>query len=125
MFSGAASLLDQGRWSERWVGHLGLHTAQDYALCKFIDCSYMREQINLCWMMSTGQKQLDPRLDPRVKPFLPANHQEKDQNLQTKNSEGSETAPNDSNNNNVPNKTTETLEEQNSTKIKMQKENNE
>ena len=76
MRSFSASLLQQEGWSEWWTGHNSLHTAHDHALYKFIDYLHTREQINLCWIMTTGQKQLDPRLNPMVKPFSPQNHQD-------------------------------------------------
>ena len=65
----AATLLGNEWMSEWWTGHSGLHAAPDYALCEFIDYLHMREQINLCWMLS-GQPRKLP-LNPNAKPFKP------------------------------------------------------
>ena len=112
-----ASLLDHERWSERWTGHNSPCTARDHTLHKFIDY----EQINLCWMM-TGQKQLDPRLNPTVKPFSPQNHQEKTQNISTENINGIKITKD---NNNTDNATKDNLEDMQQDKIKTKVEQNE
>ena len=85
MYGFAASLLQQEGWSERWTGHNSLYTAHDHALHKLIDYLHMREQINLCWIMTTGQKQLYSRLNPMVKPFSPQNHQDTTNKNRTEN----------------------------------------
>ena len=64
----AASLLEQIRVAEPWTGHCDLCTAKDHMMTKLIDTMYMREQINLYWMITEMKKK---GVNPTARTFMP------------------------------------------------------